>query len=391
MASVDVFAVDCSDSESEMRLTLGRDMERFPMPNNYVKLHKLAGSTVTSTFLVGLACLSVLACERKKPGESEVVAHNQDGTAASAPSDGSEKGEAKSDEAATPCSKYGDALCKELGDKNPICDSAKQVVDLLPEAACNAGMADIDYSKGKIAKLGEKCTELADKLCKDLGEETKTCEMVREKTPEFPPDRCTSMLAQYDKVLEDLEKQEAANKPLSEEKQKLISSGDVPSFGPADAKVTLVEFSDFQCPYCTRAADALTKVKEKYADKVRIVFRQYPLSFHKEAHLAAEASLAANAQGKFWEFHDLMFKNQKELKRESLEKYANQVGLDVAAFKKALDDKTYAEPVDKELKLGSEVAVQGTPTMFLNGTRVGNPTDFDAIAKEIDKALGESE
>src|SRR5690606_31096550 len=125
--------------------------------------------------------------------------------------------------------------------------------------------------------------------------------------------------------------------------------------GDADAKVTVVEFSDFQCPYCTRAAEVANKVKENYPKGVRFVFRQFPLSFHQDAHLAAQASLAAAAEGKFWEYHDLLFENQKSLGRESLEKYAEQLGLNMATFKKALDEGTYKDAVDKDIELGGKV------------------------------------
>ena len=159
---------------------------------------------------------------------------------------------------------------------------------------------------------------------------------------------------------------------------------------PRSAKVTIVEFSDFQCPFCSRAAEVAHKVKEKYSSKVRFVFRQFPLSFHQNAHVAAEAALAANAQGKFWEYHDKLFANQNALDRASLEKFAKETGVDVAKLKKALDDKTFAATVDADMKLGEEVAVDGTPTMFLNGTRVPNPTDFDALSQQIEAALAGS-
>jgi protein-disulfide isomerase len=131
-------------------------------------------------------------------------------------------------------------------------------------------------------------------------------------------------------------------------------------------------------------------VKKKYGDKVLFVFRQYPLSFHENARISAEASLAAHAQGKFWELHDKMFENQKKLDRASLDGYAKDVGLNVAEFKKALDGSKYKEAVDAELKLGEEVAVDGTPTMFVNGKRVSNPTSVEEVSKVIDEALGKS-
>src|SRR6185369_13711414 len=156
----------------------------------------------------------------------------------------------------------------------------------------------------------------------------------------------------------------AANKPLAPELQASIAKGNAGAFGPADAKVTVVEFSDFQCPYCSRAATAVDQVKEKYGTRVRFVFRQFPLPMHENARGAAEAALAANAQGKFWQFHDKAFQNQGKLTRDGLEGIAKDAGLDVPAFKKALDSKTFAADVDADVKLGESVAVNGTPTMF---------------------------
>ena len=127
---------------------------------------------------------------------------------------------------------------------------------------------------------------------------------------------------------------------------------------------------------------------EKYGDKVRFVFRQFPLPFHGDARLAAQAALAAHQQGKFWEFHDLLFANQKALTRPSLMDYAKQVNLDVPQLEKALADKSLEAQVDADVKLGDEVNVSGTPTVFINGKRVANPTEFEPVAKLIDAALG---
>jgi protein-disulfide isomerase len=158
-------------------------------------------------------------------------------------------------------------------------------------------------------------------------------------------------------------------------------------FGPADAKVTVIEFSDFECPYCSKAAETVTQLKGKYADKVRFVFRHFPLSFHPNAHVASQAVLAASEQGKFWELHDLLFQNQKALDRASLEGYAKKIGLKADVFTAALDSKKHAERVEADMKLGNEVGVNGTPTMFVNGERVANPTDFGSVSALIDKAL----
>lgn len=295
---------------------------------------------------------------------------------------------AKEKSSPTACADYQKRICKESGEESATCTTIKSAIELLPPAACDKALANVDFSVKKIGEKRKKCDELVTKLCADLGPETATCTMVKDKTKEFPPERCDMMMQHYAEVLADLKRQEEKNKPLAPEKLAKLTEGDVPAFGPKDAKVTIVEFSDFECPFCSRAADVTKKVKEKYSDKVRFVFRQFPLSFHANAHTAAEASLAANAQGKFWEFHDKLFQNQKALGRPELEAYAKELGMDVAKFKKALDDKTYAATVDGEMKLGEEVAVDGTPTMFINGARVANPTDFDGLSKQIDAALG---
>jgi len=288
---------------------------------------------------------------------------------------------------ATSCADYGTRVCKEAGEESTTCTSVKATTELMPPEACAIALTKIDVAVKKLGEKKKQCNTLTSKLCSDLGEATESCAMVKRETAKFPPERCDMMMQHYAEVLADLKKQEEKNKPLAPEKVAKIAAGEAPAFGPADAKVTIVEFSDFQCPYCSRAASVAHQVKEKYSDKVRFVFRQFPLSFHQNAHEAAEAALAANAQGKFWEYHDKLFANQSALDRPSLEKWAKETGLNVDAFKKALDAKTFASTVDAEMKLGEEVAVEGTPTMFLNGARVQNPTDFAALSKQIEDTL----
>jgi protein-disulfide isomerase len=289
------------------------------------------------------------------------------------------------------CESYAEKLCAEMGTTTPQCASAKEVTGVMPAAACAAGLTDLAFTKTKLGDARKKCDELSAKLCKDIGP-GEICTMVETQTKTFPPARCEEMMGKYDAVLADLKKMDARNKPIPPEKFAAIAAGGpgVPSFGPEGAKVTIVEFSDFQCPFCSRAASATSEIKKKYGDKVRVVFRQFPLNFHDKAHVAAQASLAAHEQGKFWQFHDALFADQKKLDRESLEATAKTLGLDLAKFKKALDDKTHAATVDAELKMGEEVFVDGTPTMFLNGKRVSNPTDIEVISKEIDAALAGS-
>lgn len=285
------------------------------------------------------------------------------------------------------CASWATQICEKVGTSSEACSQAQTVKDLMPGAACETALADLPASVALAKKMVSSCDQLVERLCADLGSETSTCAMVKERTPTFPAAQCKEMLGTYDKVLEELREVEKQNAPLSPELAAKQAKGDRPSFGPDDAKVTVVEYSDFECPYCSQAATVVSGLKEKYGDRVRFVFRQFPLSFHPHADLAAQASLAAHAQGKFWPFHDLLFQNQKALEREALEGYAKEAGLDVAAFAKALDEETYAAAVREDLALGEEVGVSGTPTMMVNRQRVANPTSIEAVSALIDAEL----
>lgn len=310
------------------------------------------------------------------------------GTTAAASASASASGSNKPDPALTgPCGGWVKKICDKAGESSQSCREAKSVSELLPPAACKTASSQASYAVGKIEEKRKDCDKLVSKLCGELGPETETCKMVQTQTKNFPPERCGMMLGRYADVLAELKKMESANKPLDPAKQQAMAAPDAPSFGPSDAKVTLVEFSDFQCPFCSRAANAVKEIKAKYGTKVRFVFRQFPLSFHQNAHMAAQASLAAHAQGKFWEYHDKVFDNQKALEREALEKYAKELGLKMEPFKKALDTKEFAAKVDADMKLGNDVSVSGTPTLFVNGKRVQNPTDVAAVSKMIDDAM----
>jgi protein-disulfide isomerase len=285
------------------------------------------------------------------------------------------------------CTELSAKLCAEAGESSHSCASGKATLPLLDPEACKVALANIDTTRKKLKEQQGTCDELMARLCKDIGPDTDSCNLVKEKVPGMPPEQCQQMLGDYDQVLAQLKSIEKSNAPLDAEEQAVIATKGAPEFGVADAKVTIVEFSDFQCPYCSQAAEVTNQVKEKYGKQVRFIFRQFPLDFHKDAHLAAQAALAAADQGKFWEYHDLLFANQKALTRDDLEKYATKSKLDLAKFRKALDEGTYKKQVDNDLALGQKVAVSGTPTMFVNGKRVPNPTNFESLAKIIDENL----
>lgn len=160
-----------------------------------------------------------------------------------------------------------------------------------------------------------------------------------------------------------------------------------PAKGPENAPVTIVEFSDFECPFCSRVNPTLAQVRETYGDKVRIVFRQYPLPIHPNAQKAAEASLCAHEQGKFWEMHDLMFEQQRQLGVDALKAKASQLGLDAEEFNQCLDSGEFADEVQADLEAGSEAGVSGTPAMFINGIAVSGAVPYEQIATVIDDEL----
>jgi len=161
-----------------------------------------------------------------------------------------------------------------------------------------------------------------------------------------------------------------------------------PSKGPESAKITIVEFSDFECPYCGRATAAVDEVLKTYGDKVRLVFRHYPLDFHKKAKKAAEASACAADQGKFWELHDRLFEYQTSLEVAQLKEHAAAIGLDAAKFDACLDGGAKAEIVERDLKAGRQLGVSGTPAFFINGVKLAGAQPFEAFKRVIDKELG---
>ena len=160
-----------------------------------------------------------------------------------------------------------------------------------------------------------------------------------------------------------------------------------PSIGPKGAPVTIVEFSDFECFACGRGSKIMKQVRMAYGNKVRIVFKHYPLSFHRNAHKAAQAAMAAHEQGKFWPYHDLLFANFRSLGEAAYIKFAKRLGLDMKKFKKALDSAKYKSFVDADMKQARIVGLQGTPNFFVNGVQINGAVPFPRFKKIIDAAL----
>jgi protein-disulfide isomerase len=162
---------------------------------------------------------------------------------------------------------------------------------------------------------------------------------------------------------------------------------DSPVRGPADAPVTIVEFSDYQCPFCGRAEPSIEAVLKDYPGKVRLVYKHFPLALiHPHALSAAYASAAAQKQGKFWEMHDLLFAHQRALAPEQLDSYAKQIGLDMDEFKKDMSSPEVKKVIAADMRLGQRVGIRGTPTFFVNG-RVLQNRSVEGFKKAIDPVL----
>ena len=159
--------------------------------------------------------------------------------------------------------------------------------------------------------------------------------------------------------------------------------------GPRDAQVTLIEYGDFQCPYCARAHAALTTLMRQHEGRVALVYRHLPLSdLHPFAAMAAEAAEAAGAQGKFWEMHDALFENQGMLDEDALPAMAASLGLDAQRFARELDEGKYRARVEAQARQAHALGASGTPTFFINGKRYHGDSDQASLAAALQEALG---
>jgi protein-disulfide isomerase len=158
--------------------------------------------------------------------------------------------------------------------------------------------------------------------------------------------------------------------------------------GNFDAPITLVEFSDFECPFCARHYPTLNKILSDYKGKVRLVYKHFPLGFHPNAQKAAEASECADEQGKFWEYHDKLFENQANgLSIDKFKQWAKDLGLDTNKFNDCLDSGKYAQKVQADYQEGAQKGVDGTPATFINGKLITGALPYEFFKKEIDSIL----
>jgi protein-disulfide isomerase len=160
-----------------------------------------------------------------------------------------------------------------------------------------------------------------------------------------------------------------------------------PSLGPAEAPVTVVEFSDFQCPYCVRVYPVLQDLVKTYGNKVRLVYRQFPLNIHDQARVASEASLCADEQNRFWDMHNTFFNNQSTVNKAGSRRVAEGLGLDMKAYDECMASGRSAARVDKDLADGEVLGVTGTPATFINGRMVSGAASAEQFKSLIDDEL----
>jgi len=177
-------------------------------------------------------------------------------------------------------------------------------------------------------------------------------------------------------------------KILLEPDRQAVPADEGPSRGSAGAPVEIVLFSDFQCPFCARLVPTLSQIEQRYGDRVRIVFRQFPLTaIHPLAYGAAEAALCANEQGKFWQLHDALFANQKALAPAAILETAGSVGIDSVKLAACVSSGRTKDQVDKDLAAGRALGLSGTPVAFVNGRKLSGAQAFEAFAAVIDDEL----
>jgi len=166
-----------------------------------------------------------------------------------------------------------------------------------------------------------------------------------------------------------------------------VAIGESPVKGEEDAAITIVEWSDFQCPFCNRVAPTLAEIDKAYGSKVRLVFKHMPLSIHSKAPAAHAAAEAAHRQGKFWEMHDKIFASQRDLAPATFERYAEELGLDMDQFKKDAASPEVKKRVDEDMRQAQELGVTGTPAFFINGRFLSGAQPFENFKRTIDAEL----
>ncbi len=241
-----------------------------------------------------------------------------------------------------------------------------------------------------------KALETQDEVLKEQADKIKALERrVEETTAQMVA--LESQLAEAETSIEEIEAKVAPPKPSGIPGRPdpaatyKVEVGDAQAIGPDTALVTIVTWSDFQCPFCKRVAPTVDQLRKDYGADLRVVFKHNPLSFHTSARPAAIAAEAAGKQGKFWEMHDKLFENNRDLSEKNFISWAKELGLDVKQFKRDLDDPTIARRVDNQQAEGNRLGARGTPAFFVNGRFLSGAQPIASFKKLIDQERGKAE
>ncbi len=214
---------------------------------------------------------------------------------------------------------------------------------------------------GQVSELLAPCAEVPVSIaqCVSEGRPCKTC---------LPAAQFLLKQVQAGKAKK--EREDAFHSRFDTGKTKTLVTDGSPELGSPDAVVTIVEWADFECPFCGAFSPLLNEIIHKYPTQVRLVYKFYPLQAHAHGEISARAAVAALNQGKFWEMHDMLFENQQHLEQSDLEKYAKALNLDLGKFRSDLGSKEIGERLEKDKKQADELGLDGTPFLFINGRYV---------------------
>jgi protein-disulfide isomerase len=285
------------------------------------------------------------------------------------------------------CGVYRDRICERTQADAAICQASHLALTIVPDETCEDLLANIDKVLHTLTVRRKDCDSLTARLCEDFGPQSDACATVRTSVPLFVEERCTELLTDYDQTLASLGKDSEVTRPIAPEHRAGIEAPTAPSLGPERAPVTIVLFSGFACSGCADASSVAKQMRMRYGDQIRVLFRTGPQMNMEEASLAARAGHAAEAQGRFWPFHDLVMSNRHLLTEAALSEHAEMLALDLEKFSKDLHDPGIAGQVDRDLALAGSIGLTMTPAAYINGRRVPSSQDPVAFARMIDKLL----
>lgn len=261
---------------------------------------------------------------------------------------------------------------------------------LIAEAAKAANLSVEDYSARELGKAAQPVTDADIRQFYDENKDRaqgRSMDELRPAIEAFLQSQRTQQARA--KLVDALRNTSAAGVKVMLEPPRVsvdVAAGD-PAEGPADAPITIVEFSDYQCPFCARVTPTMDRVMKTYAGKVRRVFKDFPLPSHPQAPKAAEAARCAGDQGKYWEMHARLFANQAALQIDQVKKTASTLGIDQSAFDQCLDSGKYAGQVSADIDQGEGLGVNSTPSLFINGRPLVGAQPFEVFKQVIDEEL----